>query len=479
MSGQGVFVGLDVGTSSTKGVAMCRDGRVQATATEAHGAPPAAAGISEQDPDDWVAGARRALAALSTGRPAGIGVTGQMHGLVLLDGRGRVLRPAILWNDGRATRERARLEEAHGVDWLLDRTANRALPGFTAASLLWVKRHEPDVWRQIRHVMLPKDYVRLALTGGDPVTDVSDASGTLLFDVAQRRWSTAMIDELELSPTWLPAAMESHERVGWTPEGAAVAAGAGDQAAAALGLGLHGGGPLGVALGTSGVITGIRDVPDRIDPLGRLQTMCAARPGAWQTLGVTLSAAGSLAWWNGIVHDGEAGVADLLAEAAARPPGGDGLYFLPYLSGERAPHMNAQARGAFVGLSAHHDRGAMTRAVIEGVAFSLADVLAILAEGLPARAARVTGGAARSDLVLDIVAAVLGLPLERVAVDEGPAYGAALLGAIAAGALADHDEAAALVRAGGAVEPDPALEAEYRARHATFRSLYPALHGGS
>jgi xylulokinase len=475
----GTFVGLDVGTSGTKGLAMARDGRVEASAAVPHGAPPAAAGISEQDPEDWVVGAERVLARLGAVRPAGLGVTGQMHGLVLLDGRGRVLRPAILWNDGRAAQERAELEDGRSVAWLMEQTGNRALPGFTAPSLRWVQRHEPDVWRRVRHVLLPKDYVRLRLCRGlehaAPMTDVSDASGTLLFDVAGRAWSSAMLDELELDPAWLPGVAESHARVGLMREGTPVAAGAGDQAAAALGLGLHPGGPLGLALGTSGVVTGLRDVPEPIDPLGRLQTMCAADPAAWQTLGVTLSAAGSLAWWEAIAGGGTS-AADLLAEAAQRPPGGDGLLFLPYLSGERAPHMDAGARGAFVGLSAHHDRAALTRAVVEGIAFSLADVLDLLDGALVAHRARITGGAARSGLVLEVLAAVLGLRLERMAVDEAPAYGAALLGAIAAGAIADYEEATALVRTTSVVEPDPLWQTLYAERRVTYRALYPALH---
>jgi xylulokinase len=224
------------------------------------------------------------------------------------------------------------------------------------------------------------------------------------------------------------------------------------------------------------VITGIRGIPERIDALGRLQTICGARPDGWQTLGVTLSAAGSLAWWSTIAGKAAPGVGELLAGAARRPAGGDGLYFLPYLSGERAPYMNADARGAFVGLSAHHDRAAMTRAVVEGIAYSLADVLDLITEGLPADTARITGGAVRSDLVADILAAVLGLRLERVAVDESPAYGAAMLGAIASGALADHAEAAALVKATCVVEPDPGLRTHYAEHRARFRELYPALH---
>jgi xylulokinase len=473
------FVGLDVGTSGTKGVAIDERGVVTGGAAAAHGGPPSGAGVSEQDPEDWVRSADAVLSALRLEDPDGLALTGQMHGLVLLDGRGRVLRPAILWNDGRAVREREELEDRPGVPALLARTGNRALPGVTAPSLRWVRRHEPDVWRRIRHVLLPKDYVRLRLGGGlgagDPTTDVSDASGTLLFDVAAREWSVPMLDELGVDPAWLPAVAESHEVVGRTPGGVPLAAGAGDQAAAALGLGLTPGGPLGVALGTSGVVMGVGTSPALVDPAGRLQTLCAARPEGWQTMAVTLSAAGSLAWWDAVAGGDADGVGALVAAAGDRSAGGDGLVFLPYLRGERAPHMDAAARGAFVGLAAHHDRAALTRAVVEGVAFSLADAHDLLRGAFAAPAARVTGGAARSPVVREILAAVLGLRLERVAVDEAPAYGAALLAAIAAGALADHAEASTLVRVEGAEEPDGELRGRYAELRARYRALYPAL----
>jgi xylulokinase len=473
------FVGLDIGTSSTKGLAITRDGRVQASAAVAHGAPLSAPGISEQDPEQWVDSARRVLASLGTVRPAGIGLTGQMHGLVLLDARGRVLRPAILWNDSRATAERELLEHLHGVDWLIERTANRALPGFTAPSLLWVQRNEPDVWRRVRHIMLPKDYVRMRLCGelGERamVTDVSDASGTLLFDVGARDWSNELLDALELDRGLLPRVVESPSRVGVTPEGSPVAAGAGDQAAAALGLGLADG-SLGIALGTSGVVAGIQRTSAPVDAEARLQTLCAARPGAWQTIGVTLSAAGSIAWWSAVAGADLNSVEALLNEAAASPPGGDGLYFLPYLSGERAPHMDASARGAFIGLSAHHDRGAMTRAMLEGVAYSLADVLDLMRPSFDGDVARITGGAARSELVLTVLASVLDMQLELTAVAESGAYGAALLGALASGGLEDEDEAAATVRVARRVDPEPILQATYAEGRERFTALYPALH---
>jgi xylulokinase len=402
-----------------------------------------------------------------------------MHGLVLLDGAGRVLRSAILWNDTRAVAERAELEALNDVRWLVGHTGNRALTGFTAPSLLWVQRNEPHVWRQIRYVLLPKDYVRLQLCGGlrraEALTDVSDASGTLLFDVARRRWSGAVLEALDLNPTWLPAVVESSERAGTTLAGTLVAAGAGDQAAAALGLGLTPDGPFGIALGTSGVVTRVTRDPQLLDADGRLQMMCAARGGVWQTIGVTLSAAGSLAWWAPICGVPQSGVAALMDEAMAAPAGCDGLTFLPYLSGERAPHMDASARGAFVGLSAHHDRAAMTRAVIEGVAFSLADVLDLFGADSAEAVARVTGGAARNDFVLTVLAAVLGLRLERPVVDEGPAYGAALLAAVAADALEERDLADSFFAVDAVVEPAPALRAFYDDARVGFRRLYPAL----
>jgi xylulokinase len=363
------------------------------------------------------------------------------------------------------------IEEQLGREGLLHLVANVPMPGFTAPSLLWVRDHEPEVWKQVRRVMLPKDYVRWRAVGGESVTDVSDASGTLLFDVRQRRWSTSIIDRLGLEPSWLPEAVEAVERVGWTPGGTPVAAGAGDQAAAALGMGLQPDGAIGVSLGTSGVLAKLRSTPPTADTDGRLQELCGYSAGTWQTMGVTLSAGGSLAWWQRCCR--EADLQILLGEAAGWPPGCDGLTFLPYLSGERAPHLDEEIRGSFTGLAAHHDRGAMTRAVVEGVACSLSDVLALLQPGHLEHPARLTGGLARSPLISEILSSTLGCVLEHTVVDEGAAYGAALLAGVAAGVLEDVAEVSELPRVAKRTEPDASLEDTYRQLRERFRNLYP------
>jgi xylulokinase len=305
---------------------------------------------------------------------AGIGLSGQMHGLVVLDDAERVLRPAILWNDQRTAAECAEIEERIGLARLIELTGNRALTGFTAPKLLWLRRHEPEAFARIRHVLLPKDYVRLRLTG-ERVTDVADASGTLLLDVAARRWSDTVLDALELDARWLPRLQESPE-VSGRAAGIPVAAGAGDQPAAALGVGIDVPGRLSVVIGTSGVV--LAALPAyRCDREARVHAFCHAVPGTWQAMGVMLSAAGSLQW----LHDAiapDVPFETLVAEAADWPPGVDGLVFLPYLAGERTPHADPDARGAFVGLELRHNRGALVRAVLEGVACGLRDSLELL-----------------------------------------------------------------------------------------------------
>lgn len=429
-------------------------------------------GFCEQDPDEWVRAADEALGDLAVSGPAGLAFTGQMHGLVLLDAEHRVLRPAILWNDGRAGAQRRLIEEQCGRQALLDLVANVPMPGFTTPSLLWVRDHEPEVWEQVRRVMLPKDYVRWRLFGGEPATDVSDASGTLLFDVRRRRWSTDIIDLLELDPSWLPDAAESVETVAWTPEGAPVAAGAGDQAAAARGMGLQPDAAIGISLGTSGVLAGLRSAPPGPDTDARLQDLCGPSAEMWQTMGVTLSAGGSLTWWQSCC--GGADLEVLLAEAATCPAGCDGLTFLPYISGERASHLDEDIRGSFTGLAAHHDRGAMTRAVIEGVVCSLADVHSLLRTGDLERSARVTGGLAHSPLVSTILASALGCVLEHTVVDECAAYGAALLAGVAAGVFEDVQQASRLPRVATQTEPDVSLVGSYRHVLERFRNTYSA-----
>jgi xylulokinase len=472
----GEVIGLDVGTTSVKGLALGADGEVVAGAEEGYPLSTPRPGWAEQDPDLWWEAAEKVLAALPD-QPAAIGLSGQMHGLVALDGSDRPVRPALLWNDQRTGAEAEEVQERlGGLSGTVQATANRSLTGFTAPKLRWLARHEPDAFARVRSVMLPKDYVRLRLCG-ERATDVSDASGTGWFDVGAREWSGRAIDALGLEASWLPTALECPEESGRTGDGVPVAAGAGDQGAGAVGVGIDRPGRASVVLGTSGVVLG--GLPDfAAEPEGRVQVCCHGVPGAWFAMGVILSAAGSLRWLRDTL---DAPYETLLAEAERWPPGCDGLTFLPYLTGERTPVFDPHARGAFTGLEIRHDRGALARAVLEGVAHALRDALDLVV-GLGGRleVGRVSGGGGRSDLWLRIIASALELPLERVAVDEGAAYGAALLGGVAGGVWDDVGEAVrAAVRTRDGVEPVPEWVEPYAEARAGYRSIYPALAGAS
>jgi xylulokinase len=469
-----VLVGLDVGTTGLKALALGPSGEVVARSEREYRLAIPRPGWAEQDPEDWRRGAEEALQSLAVDEVAGIGLTGQMHGLVALDADERVLRPAILWNDQRTAAECREIEELIGLARLLELTGNRALPGFTAPKLLWLRANEPETFERIAHVLLPKDYVRLALTG-ERATDVADASGTLLFDVPARRWSGEALAALDLPAAWLPPALESPTRSAETRARVPVAAGAGDQAAGALGVGVTAPGPVSVVLGTSGVV--FATLPEPVaDPEGRAHVFCHAVPGAWHAMGVMLSAAGALRWFRDVFAPGET-YDRLVAEAERWPPGSEGLLFQPYLAGERTPHADPLARGAFVGLSHRHDRGALVRAVLEGIAYGLRDSFELLRSlGCRLDVGRASGGGARSALWLRIVASVLGMPLERTAVEEGAAYGAALLGGVAGGVFADvHEAVAACVRVRETIDPDPSWEQVYSEGFDRYRSLYPAL----
>jgi xylulokinase len=497
------LVGLDVGTTAVKGIAIDREGSVLARSDSGYPLSTPRPGWAEQDPEDWWHATEAVLSRLrdEAGPPAGIGLSGQMHGLVALDHTDRVLRPAILWNDQRTAAECREIEDRVGSERLIALTGNRALPGFTAPKLLWLRAHEPDVYSRITSALLPKDYVRLRLCG-ERATDVSDASGTLLLDVARRRWSQDVLEALELDPAILPTALEGPEVSGHTAGGVPVAAGGGDQAAGALGVGVATPGPLSVALGTSGVVFAAFE-EFVFDERGRVHAFCHAVPNAWHAMGVMLSAAGSLRWLRDSIAPGE-GFSELLTGAEKWAPGCEGLTFLPYLAGERTPHADPDARGAFVGLSIRHDRAALVRSVLEGVAYGLRDSLDLVAglgtgsggddqgagvpetpagvtAGVPAgvtSVGRVAGGGARSELWLSIIASVLELPLERVAVDEGAAFGAALLGGVSAGVWPDVVTAVeATVRVREVVEPVPEWVEAYRVGRERFRALYPALRG--
>jgi xylulokinase len=481
MSPEPIVVGLDIGTTGVKALSLSADGDVVGTATRGYELSTPRPGWAEQDPDDWLRAAESALAEVAAGREvAGIGFSGQMHGLVVVDDDGQVIRPAILWNDQRTAAECSEIEARIGLERLIALTGNRALPGLTAPKLLWLRRHEPDAYARIARVMLPKDYVRLGLTG-EWAIDASDASGTLLLDVGRRDWSSEVVDALELPHVWLPPVLESPERAGRLTasdtalRGTPVAAGAGDQPAAAVGVGATRPGTLSVVLGTSGVVLAPLPAYEH-DAEARVHAFCHALPGTWQAMGVMLSAAGSLQWLHDTMARGVAFDA-LVAEAEAWAPGVEGLLFLPYLAGERTPHADPDARGAFVGLELRHDRGALVRAVLEGVAFGLRDSLDLLrALGVEAATARVSGGGARSGSWLRIVASVLGIPLELTESEEGSALGAALLGGVAGGVFADVDEAVGrCVRVTETVEPDPDWQDAYREAHERYQALYPAL----
>jgi xylulokinase len=456
------LVGLDVGTTGVKALAITPLGEVVASAEESYPLSTPRPDWSEQDPEDWWRASERALSQLGAETPL-VGLSGQMHGLVCLDDRDRVLRPAILWNDQRTAAECAEIEERVGLDRLIELTGNRALTGFTAPKLLWLRRHEPDVYARIHRIVLPKDYVRLRLTG-EWAIDAADASGTLLFDVPNRRWSDDVLQALELPPEWLPPVHESTE-----------IAGAGDQQAAALGVGAIEPGTISVVLGTSGVV--LAPLPAYAhDPQARVHVFCHAVPEMWEAMGVMLNAAGALRWFRDTLAPGAA-FDELTADASRSSPGNDGLTFLPYLQGERTPHADPRARGAFTGLSLQHDRGSLVRAVLEGVAFGLRDSLELLRElGVSPTTGRASGGGARSRLWLEIVASVLGVPLELTVVEEGSAYGAALLAGISSGAFASAQDAVdACVRVRDTVQPRADWASAYDEGYARYRALYPAL----
>ena len=440
------LVGLDVGTTGVKALRISSEGDVLARAEEPYPLATPQPGWAEQDPEDWWRASEAALAEVGGDGVAGIGLSGQMHGLVALDDADRVLRPAILWNDQRTGEECAEIEERFGLRELVRLTGNRALPGFTAPKLLWLRKHEPDVYARIARMLLPKDYVRLRLTG-EHATDVADASGTLLFDVAARGWSDEVMDALEIPREWVPTALESPAVSGQTSDGVPVAAGGGDQAAGALGVGVDGPGPLSVVLGTSGVV--FAALPGfAADPDGRVHAFCHAVPGGWHAMGVMLSAAGSLGWLRGVVAPGEP-PEKVVAEAEPWPPGVEGLTFLPYLAGERTPHVDPEcARRLRRPLASPRPRRARPRrAGRRGVRAPRLPRAPAFTRSRARASARVSGGGARSDLWLRIVASVLELPLERTAAEEGAAFGAALLGGVAAGVFADvHEAVAATVR---------------------------------
>ncbi len=486
----GVVVGIDVSTTATKAIVVDPGGAVLGTAASEYGFEQPRPLWSEQDPALWWTAAQeaipRALAAAGvTGADVdAVGLTGQMHGLVLLDAADRVIRPAILWNDQRTGAECDGIRSALGLEQLVAITGNDALTGFTAPKLAWVRTHEPDAFARTAHVLLPKDYLRLRLTGVHAM-DKADGSGTLLFDLAARGWSPRMLATVGADPAWMPPTFEGPEVTGAvTPaaasatglrEGTPVIAGGGDQAANAVGVGAVLPGRVALSLGTSGVVFATTDRPI-FEAAGRVHAFCHAVPGRWHLMSVMLSAAGSLRWFRDTVAPG-ASYPDLVEPAGEVPPGAGGLLFLPYLTGERCPYPDPEARGAFVGLTLSHDRRHLTRAVLEGVAFGLRDGLDLmLGAGMQVPSEILaSGGGLASSVWRQVLADVLGAAIVTPATTEGAAFGAALLAAVGSGWFPDVDAAAAqLVRSEPVAQPGPDAPA-YVDAHGRYRELYPAL----
>jgi xylulokinase len=478
------YAGVDVGTTGARAVVVDESGAIVTSASSEYPLLMPRPGWSEQHPDDWWTGVKQVLTAVGRDTSVNaIGLTGQMHGSVFLDTDLQPIRPALLWNDQRTASQCDAITAAVGEEKLLSIAGNPALTGFQAPKILWLRDTEQQNYERVRHVLLPKDFVRLRLSD-ELATDASDAAGTLLMDVGARKWSDVILEAIHIPVEWLPKIFEGPEQTGVLSapvadelaltEGVPIAAGGGDNAAAAVGTGIVERGRVSSSIGTSGVVFAHSDVFSP-DPSGRLHAFCHAVPGAYHLMGVTLAAGASLRWWRGVVGSTSYGE---LGELAARvAPGAEGLLFLPYLTGERTPHLDPRARGAFVGLTARHDRAHMTRAVMEGVVFSLRESMDIMSElGIEFDHVRAIGGGARSDPWLQMQADIFRLPVRRMKIDEGPAYGAALLGAVAAGAFKDVSEASSTVKMlSTIVEPRAQESAVYEELYGVFRSLYPSL----
>ena len=485
------YLGIDVSTTATKALLIDASGAVIAVAASEYPFETPRPLWSEQDPGLWLRGAQdsihRVLAesGVDPARIGAVGLTGQMHGLVLLDATGQSLRPSILWNDQRTAAQCDEIRARLGRERLIQITGNDALTGFTAPKVLWVRANEPEVYARARHILLPKDYVRYFLTG-EYAMDMADGAGTILMDLAVRRWSAEVLKALEIPEEWMPPLFEGPEITGRiTPEAAAatglkagtpVVAGGGDQAAQAVGVGAVSEGVVALTLGTSGVVFATTEKPF-IESQGRLHAFCHSAPGRWHLMGVMLSAAGSLRWYRDSFAPGM-GYDALLAPAGGVAAGSDGLLFLPYLTGERTPYPDPLARGAFVGITVRHTQAHFTRAVLEGVAFGLRDSFELLkSAGIASiHQVRVSGGGARSDLWRQILADVFEAELATVNTTEGAAYGAALLAGVGVGQWSGVDAACAqAIQITGRVAPQADQAALYRRWYAEYRALYPAL----
>jgi xylulokinase len=491
------FLGLDIGTSGVKAVVVDARGTVRSSATTPLTLSTPRPGWAEQRPQEWwtaaIASVRRAVRAAEGMRVAAVGLSGQMHSSVFLDARGSVIRPALLWCDGRTTAECREITARVGEDRLREWVANAALEGFTLPKVLWLRAHEPECFARLDKVVLAKDYIRHRLTGA-LASEPSDASGTLMYDTARRRWSTEMMGAVGLPVSLLPELGESSEVLGrltaaaarltGLPPGTPVVGGGADNACGAAGVGVVSPGDAVVSWGTSGTVLAPTGEP-RVDPSLRAHTFCHVVPRTWYVMGVMLSAGGAFAWYRDVMAKELKGRKDadliLNKEADTAPIGAGGVTFLPYLQGERTPHRNAGARGAFVGLSLAHGREHLTRAVVEGICFGLRDSLSILRGlGLPMEHLLLTGGGAKSPFIRRIQSEVYGLPVLRVNREEGPGFGAALLAAVGVGAFADLAAAArATLKRLPPERARPEAHRAYEEPYRRFQALYPALNASS
>lgn len=494
-------LGIDIGTSATKTIAIDERGTVLAGASAEYPCDYPKPGWSEQDPELWWAATKTTVrqvlqkSGLKPAEIAGVGLSGQMHGSVFLDESGRAVRPALLWNDQRTGAQCDEIERrAGGREALVKLTANRALTGFTAPKILWLREHEPAAWERVRKVLLPKDYIRYRLTG-EFATEVSDASGTLLLDVANRRWSRELLSKLDLDPSLLPVCGESFEVSGKVSklgaeatglaEGTRVVGGAGDQPAGAVGNGIVRPGSVSATMGTSGVVFAHTEKPG-FDPLGRLQRGCHAVPGAWHVMGVVLAAGGAFQWFRDQLGKAEIEAAkprgvdpyEILAdEAALAGPGAEGLFFLPYLTGERTPHFDPDAKGAWIGLTVRHGRPHLIRAVLEGATYAMRDSLELIREmGAPIGEIRLSGGGAGNALWRQIQADVYGQDVCTINATQGPAFGAALLAMVGAGVFSGVAEACdAAVKVVDRTPADPDVKRFYDQGYLIYKRLYVDL----
>lgn len=498
-----VFLGVDVGTSGTKTLAMQEDGTILASATVEYPLYSPHPGWSEQDPEDWwqatIKSVRKVLKAgkIKSVDVKGIGLSGQMHGSVFLNKKHEVIRPALLWNDQRTAAECAEIEKrAGGRKKLINMVANPALTGFTAPKILWLRNHEPRNFAKTVQVLLPKDYIRYRLTG-EFATEVSDASGTLLLNVKQRKWSRPLLSKLELDEALLPEVYESEDVSGHLTEkaaqllglskGVAVVGGGGDQAAGAVGNGIVKKGVISATMGTSGVVFAHSDEV-QIDPTGRVHTFCHAVRDKWHVMGVVLSAGGSLQWYRNQLCEQQVASAKrqkvdpyqlITDQASQSPAGSEGLFFLPYLTGERTPHADPDARAAWIGLSLRHGRPHLSRAVIEGATYAMRDSLEIIQElNIPVKEIRLSGGGARSPFWRQIQADIYGQKVVTINAEEGPAYGVALLAAAGTGAYKNVVEAcSATIRVVDRTNVNRKHKNAYNQAYPVFQQLYRSLQG--